>query len=56
MTNEEKLHAILSLLTDQNVYDLFDEGTLKTDEERFGAMVFASDAFSKAYKIMKDIK
>lgn len=53
MTDKEKIEAILSLLTDQNVYALADDGQLESDEERFGALVFATHTFSEAYKIAR---
>jgi len=50
-TDKEKIEDILSLLTDRNIFDLVDDGQLAGEEERFGAMVFASYAFRSALKI-----
>lgn len=54
MTDKEKIEAILSLLTDQNVGALVKDGALEREEEEFGAMVFATYAFNKAYKIARE--
>lgn len=53
MTDKQKIEAILSLLTDQNVGLLEKNKQLEGDKEKFGALVFASYAFRKAYKIAK---
>ena len=53
MSDKEKIEAILSLLTDQNVGALVKDGALEGEQEEFGALVFASDAFNKAYKIAR---
>ena len=55
MTDKEKLEAILSLLTDQNVAFLEKDGQLEGEEEVFGALVFATHTFGKAYKIAREI-
>ena len=52
MTDKEKLQAILALLTDQNVANLEKDGQLEGDQERFGAVVFATYAFNEARKII----
>jgi len=51
MTDREKIRAILSCLTDQNVGFLEKDGQLEGDRERFGALVFATYAFRIANKI-----
>jgi hypothetical protein len=53
MTDKEKIEAILSLLTDQNIGALIKDGALEGEREEFGAMVFATNAFNKAYKIAR---
>lgn len=53
MTDKQKIEAILSLLTDKNVYKLHDKGQLKDDEELFGAILFSTHTFAKAYKIAR---
>ena len=54
MTDKQKIEAILSLLTDKNVGALVNSGTLEGEEEEFGALVFASSVFAKAYKIARE--
>jgi hypothetical protein len=54
MTNKEKIEAILNLLTDKNVGKLVQNKQLQNDDEEFGALVFATNAFNKAYKIARD--
>ena len=53
MTDREKMELIVSLLTDRNVGKLEKKGQLVNDDERFGALVFASHTFKQAYKILK---
>lgn len=53
MTAEQKIQAILDLLTDKNVGKLVKRGILQGDQEQFGALVFATNAFGKAYKIAR---
>ena len=53
MTDKEKLEKIVSLLTDKNVGLLVKDKALQNDDEEFGALVFATNAFNKAYKILK---
>ena len=53
MTEIEKIEAILSLLTDKNVVSLEKDGQLVSDDEKFGALVFATYTFGKAYKIAR---
>jgi hypothetical protein len=53
LTDKEKIEAILNLLTDKNVGLLTKEGTLQGKDEEFGALVFATHAFDKAYKIAR---
>ena len=53
MTDKEKIEAILDLLTDKNVGKLVQKKQLLTDDEEFGALVFATNAFGKAYKIAR---
>jgi len=55
MKDKEKIEAILSLLTDKNVFSLEKDGQLQGAEERFGALMFATHAFGKAYKIAKEV-
>jgi len=54
LTDKEKVEAILNLLTDKNVGLLEKRGILQGENERFGALVFATNTFNKAYKIAKD--
>lgn len=54
MSDKDKLQAILSLLTDQNVGNLVTDGQLEGDDERLGALVFAGQAFTKAYEIVNE--
>lgn len=51
MTDKEKIEAILNLLTDKNVGILCNANMLKGMKEEFGAIVFATYAFRKAYEI-----
>lgn len=51
MTDKEKIQKILGLLIDKNVGILAKKGALRGQDEEFGALVFASNAFRKAYKI-----
>jgi hypothetical protein len=53
MKDKQKIEAILNLLTNQNVGMLADDGQLVSDEEKFGALVFSSYTFNKAYKIAR---
>ncbi len=53
MTDKQKIEAILSCLTDQNVGALVNDGALEGEKEEFGALVFAGDAFKKAYTIAR---
>ena len=52
MTDKEKLQAILSLLTDENVGVLVRDGQTKEGDEAFGALVFASHTFHEVMKIV----
>ena len=54
LSDKEKIEAILNLLTDKNVGILVRQKALQNEDEEFGALVFASNAFSKAYKIARD--
>lgn len=51
MTDKQKIDKILSLLTDKNVFILENLKMIKGKKEQFGALVFATYAFNKAYKI-----
>jgi len=53
MSDKQKIEAILSLLTDKNVGKLEKAKQLISDDEKFGALVFASHTFQKAYKIAR---
>ena len=53
MTAEQKIEAILDLLTDKNIGKLVKDKTLQGEDEQFGALVFATNAFGKAYKIAR---
>ena len=51
MTDKEKLEAVLTLLTDQNVGRLIRNGQLEGEQEEFGALVALGSAFKRAYRI-----
>ena len=53
MTAEQKIEAILNLLIDQRVFDLEKKKQIQGKDEVFGALVFATNAFEKAYKIAR---
>lgn len=55
MTDKKKIEAILSLLTDKNVFALVDDGQIQGEDEKFGAMVFAGHVFNRAYKIARKV-
>ena len=56
-TKEQKLLEIIenitNLLTDQNIADLENDGALEGEKETFGAMVFATSQFNRAYKLLQ---
>lgn len=56
MTDKAKIEKILFLLTGNTVSILAQEGRLKNDSERIGALIFANEVFKKAYKIARGEK
>ncbi len=55
MNDKQKIEAILNLLTDKNVGKLVQKKSLLNEDEKFGALVFATNAFNKAYKIARSV-
>ena len=53
MTDKEKLEPILTMMTDQNVGVLVKSGAIHEGDEEFGALVFATHTFNKAYKLVR---